>query len=97
LLYSHGVAAHPQWWDHWAMCTGGSVKELVNEFQDSVLWAALEGILTELKATGEVAINTSPGYVISYLCQELSAKRLVTAEALGPRRGTEGRGSGPTP
>jgi hypothetical protein len=71
------------------------VNESANELQDSVLWRAVSGILTELKATGEIAINTSPSYVISYICQELSAKRLVTADALQPRRGTEGPASGP--
>ena len=71
------------------------MKESANEFQDSVLWRAVGGILTELKATGEITINTSPTYVISYICQELSAKKLVTPEALRPRRGTDGPASGP--
>jgi len=77
------------------MCTGGSVKRSGNEFQDSVLWHAVGGILTELNTTGEIAINTSPEYVAAYICRELSAKKLVTADALRPRRGTEGSGSGP--
>jgi hypothetical protein len=80
-----------------AMCTGGSVKGSANEFQDSVLWRAVGGILTELNTTGEIGINTSPDYVVAFICQELAAKKLVTAEALRPRGGTEGRGLGPTP
>jgi len=79
-----------------AMYTGGSVKGSANEFQDSVLWLAVGGILSELNTTGEIAINTSPDYVIAFICQELSAKKLVTAEALRQRSGTEGRGPGPT-
>jgi hypothetical protein len=66
------------------------VKESASEFRDSILWTAVGGILTELNSTGEIVINTSPNYVIAYVCQELAAKKLVTVEALRPRRGSEG-------
>jgi len=74
---------------------GESVKESASEFRDSILWTAVGSILAELNSTGEIVINTSPSYVIAYVCQELSAKKLVTAEALQARRGSEGPGSGP--
>ena len=52
---------------------------------ESVLWSALRSMVTELTATGEIAVNTDPAYVVSYLCRELHAKRLVTDAALLPR------------
>jgi len=61
----------------------------MNEFRDSALWAAIQGMLTELTASGEVSVNTAPAYVISYLCQELRAKNMVTEAALTPRSGTK--------
>jgi hypothetical protein len=53
-----------------------------DEYRNSALWSALEQTLGELIATREVTINTAPEYVIGYLCRELMAKRVVTAEAL---------------
>lgn len=50
-----------------------------DEFRDTALWSAVEGMITELAATREISVNTAPEYVIGYLCQELAAKKLVTA------------------
>jgi len=71
------------------------VKQQSSEFRNSVLWTAVDGIITELKASGEVSINTSPSYVIAYICQELAAKKLVTAAGLRARSGSEGPEHGP--
>ena len=60
-----------------------------SEYRGTVLWSALQAIVTELAATGEVAINTGPDYVIAYLCHELVARKVVTEAALQPRRGSE--------
>ena len=55
------------------------------EHRDSALWRALEQIVTELVATGEITINTAPDYVIGYLCRELSAKQMVSPRASNAR------------
>ena len=55
------------------------------EHRDSALWRALEEVVTELVATGEITINTAPDYVIGYLCRELSAKQMVSSRASKPR------------
>lgn len=52
-----------------------------DEYRNSALWSALEQTLGELIATRELAIDTAPEYVIGYLCRELLAKRVVTADA----------------
>ena len=57
-----------------------------NEFQGTVLWSALEGIIAELEASGEITVNTAPAYVITYTCRELVAKKFVTDAAMLPRR-----------
>lgn len=57
-----------------------------NEFQGTVLWSALEGIIAELEASGEIAVNTAPAYVITYMCRELVAMKVVTDAAMLPRR-----------
>ena len=56
-----------------------------DDLSDSVLWSALRTMVIELTTTGEIAVNTDPAYVVSYLCRELQAKQLVTASALRPR------------
>jgi len=56
-----------------------------DDLSESVLWSALRTMLIELTATGEITVNTDPAYVVSYLCRELQAKRLVTDAALRPR------------
>jgi hypothetical protein len=56
-------------------------RRLYDEYRNSALWSALEQTLGELIATRELAINTAPEYVIGYLCRELMAKRVVTADA----------------
>ena len=52
-----------------------------DEYRDSALWAAVEGMVLELIATREIAVNTSPDYVIGYLCAELTAKKMVSSRA----------------
>jgi hypothetical protein len=56
-----------------------------DDLSDSVLWSALRNMLTELTSTQEIAMNTDPAYVISYICRELRAKNLVTQAGLRPR------------
>ena len=53
-----------------------------DEYRDTPLWSALRATLTELVASGEVAVNTAPDYVIGYLCRELTAKKLVVPATL---------------
>jgi hypothetical protein len=64
------------------------MNQPVSDFRNSALWSALEKMVAELTTTGEIAVNTAPAYVVTYLCQELSARKLVTAEALRPRPGS---------
>ena len=63
-------------------------KATRSEFRHTPLWAAVASTVAELKATGEVQIETGDEYVIEYLCRELVAKHVVTeaAVALGPGR-----------
>jgi hypothetical protein len=56
-----------------------------DQYRDSALWAAVEAIVDELIATREIAVNTSPEYVIGYVCQELTAKTMVSPGAPRPR------------
>ena len=53
-----------------------------SEFQHTPLWAAVASALAELKATGEVRVDTELDYVIDYLCRELAAKNVVTSAAI---------------
>ena len=52
-----------------------------SKFQHTPLWAAVASTLAELKATGEVRIDTDVEYVVDYLCRELVAKNVVTPAA----------------
>ena len=56
------------------------------EYRDTPLWRALASVLTDLEASGEVAVATAPEYVIGYLCRELAAKKVVSPSALAPDR-----------
>ena len=51
-----------------------------------MLWSALEGIIAELETSGEIAVNTAPAYVMTYICRELVAKKVVTDAAMMLRR-----------
>jgi hypothetical protein len=62
------------------------MKQPASEHRDSVLWSALDRILTDLTASGEIAVNTAPDYVIAYICRELVAKNAITDAALSTRR-----------
>ena len=59
-----------------------------SEFQHTPLWAAVASVVAELKASGELRIETADDYVIDHICRELVAKRVVTeaAVALTPGR-----------
>lgn len=50
------------------------------EERHTALWRAVDATLAELVATREITINTAPDYVVGYLCRELTAKRVVSAE-----------------
>ena len=65
------------------------MKQPASEYRDSMLWFALQAIVTDLTTTGEIAINTAPDYVIAYVCRELVAKKMVSETGLRPRRGTD--------
>ena len=56
------------------------------EYRDTPLWRALASALADLEASGEVAVATAPEYVIGYLCRELAAKKVASANALAPDR-----------
>lgn len=56
------------------------------KYRESALWQAVEETLLELIATREIAVNTAPDYVVGYVCQQLSVKKLVASPGEGPRR-----------
>ncbi|HEU4642374.1 MAG TPA: hypothetical protein VFS44_07945 [Gemmatimonadaceae bacterium] len=58
------------------------MKQPYTEYRDTPLWAAVERVLADLEASGEVAITTAPEYVIGYVCRELAAKKVVAGDAL---------------
>ena len=62
------------------------MKQPASEYRDSILWSALQSILTDLTTSGEIAINTAPDYVIAFICRELVAKNAITNAALSTRR-----------
>ena len=63
------------------------MKRARSEFQNTPLWAAVAGVVAELKASGEIRIETGDDYVIDHLCRELVAKRVVTEAAVAPTPG----------
>lgn len=48
-----------------------------SEYRDTPLWAAIEGIVTDLVASRELSMNTASEYVVGYLCRELVSKKLI--------------------
>ena len=52
------------------------------EFKDTALWSAVADTIAELIATGEIAVNTAPDYVIAHMCRELAAKQVVAIAAV---------------
>ena len=48
-----------------------------DDYRNTPLWSALQSAFDELVASGEVAVNTAPEYVIGYVCRELVAKKLI--------------------
>ena len=65
------------------------MKQPASEYRDSMLWFALQGIVSDLTTSGEIVINTAPDYVIAYICRELVAKKMVSEPALRSRRVAE--------
>jgi hypothetical protein len=61
------------------------MKQPASEYRGSMLWSTVQAIMADLSATGEIAINTAPDYVIAYVCRELVAKKAIAEAALRPR------------
>lgn len=57
-----------------------------DEYRGTPLWRALEAVVSELEATGELKVETAPEYVIGYMCRELAAKWIIASAALGRER-----------
>jgi hypothetical protein len=53
-----------------------------SQFLHTPLWAAVATTIAELKATGELRVDTEVDYVIDYLCRELVAKNVVSSAAI---------------
>jgi len=53
-----------------------------SQFLHTPLWAAVANTIAELKATGELRVDTEVDYVIDYLCRELVAKNVVSSAAI---------------
>jgi hypothetical protein len=58
------------------------MRQRSTDHGDSQLWSAVEAIVAELEATGEIVVNTDPGYIVAFTCRELVSKKLVTPRAL---------------
>lgn len=58
-----------------------------SEYRGTPLWSAIEKLVVELQATGEISVATAPDYVVGFLCRELAARHLVTDQALAPTPG----------
>jgi hypothetical protein len=52
------------------------------EYRNTPLWRALEGVVADLVASGEVKVETGSDYVVGFMCQELAAKWVVASSAL---------------
>jgi hypothetical protein len=59
-----------------------------DEFRHTPLWRAVEALVQDLEASGEIKVETAPEYVVGFLCRELAAKWVIVSEALArdPRR-----------
>ena len=55
-----------------------------SSYRDTAIWAAVARVLEDLRASGEVRVDTAPEYVIGYICRELEAKGIVVPAALIP-------------
>ncbi|UAY50886.1 hypothetical protein [Ferruginibacter albus] len=42
------------------------------EYENSLLWATINSALNELKNNNDISINTSPEYIIGYLCKKIT-------------------------
>jgi len=58
------------------------MKQPRSEYRDSALWRALDAIISQLSASGEVKVGTAPDYVIAHICRELVAKKLICEAGL---------------
>jgi hypothetical protein len=67
------------------------MKQPASEYRDSMLWSAVDAMLGELVASGELAINTAPDYVVAHVSRELVAKKLIAEGALRNPRDDDAR------
>lgn len=58
-----------------------------SEYRNTPLWSALEKVVADLQASGEISISTAPEYVIGFMCRELAARQIVTDRALSTTPG----------
>jgi len=56
-----------------------------SEFRHSALWSAIDAIIKDLVASGELTLSTAPDYVTAQICEELVARRMVSPEGLRDR------------
>jgi hypothetical protein len=63
-----------------------------SEYRHSALWSAVDSIIKDLVASGELTLSTAPDYVTAQICEELVARRMVSPEGLQDRarRGERG-------
>ena len=59
-----------------------SMKHPYLQFDKTPLWLAIDFAISELERNRGVELTTSRNYVIGYLCQQLSAKQLVTPKSI---------------
>lgn len=57
------------------------------EYRNTPLWSAVEKMVADLQASGEISLATGPEYVIGFMCRELAARQIVTNRALAPTPG----------
>ena len=58
------------------------MRQPSSEYRDSPLWKAVDAMLAELVATGEISVGTAPDYVTAHICRTLAAKGMITQAAL---------------
>jgi hypothetical protein len=58
-----------------------------SEYRNSALWSAVDAIIEDLCASGEMTLATAPDYVTAQICRELVGRKLVASSALEERPG----------
>lgn len=51
------------------------------EFEGTALWSEIEAEISELEASGDLALTTARPYVIGALCQRLASAGLVASRS----------------